>query len=65
VPGAPADSGPNAADWHQSTTLGYVDGPGVATRNSLYFGFGLEGVTGAATRATLVRDAMHYFNVVH
>ena len=65
VPGAPADSGPNAADWHQSTTLGYVDGPGVATRNSLYWGFGLEGVTGAATRATLVRDAMRYFNVVH
>ncbi len=65
VPGAPADSGPNAADWKQSTTLGYVDGPGVATRNSLYWGFGLEGVTGAATRATLVRDAMHYFHVVH
>jgi hypothetical protein len=65
VPGAPADSGANGSDWHQSTTLGYVDGPGVATKNSLYFGFGLEGVTGAATRSTLVRDAMRYFNVVH
>ncbi len=42
-----------------------MDGPGVSTRNSLYWGFGLEGVTGAADRAALVHDAMRQFGVVH
>lgn len=63
VPGAPSDSGANANDWIRSQSLGYVDGPGVATDHSLYWGFGLEGVTGAATRAQLVKDAMAYFGV--
>jgi hypothetical protein len=63
VPGAPSDSGANANDWIRSQSLGYVDGPGVATDHSLYWGFGLEGVTGAATRAQLVKDAMTYFGV--
>ena len=65
VPGAPADSGANSADWKQSTSLGYVDGPGVATGHSLYWGFGLEGVTGGPNRASLVKDAMRYFGVTH
>ncbi|HEY6888930.1 MAG TPA: hypothetical protein VI300_14155, partial [Solirubrobacter sp.] len=63
VPGAPADSGANGGDWHQTASVGFVDGPGVATKDSLYFGFGLEGVTGAANRSTLVKDAMRYFGV--
>jgi hypothetical protein len=61
VPGAPADSGANGGDWHQTTSVGFVDGPGVLTGHSLYLGFGLEGVTGAANRATLVKDAMRLF----
>jgi hypothetical protein len=61
VPGAPADSGANGGDWHQTTSVGFVDGPGVLTGHSLYLGFGLEGVSGAATRATLVKDAMRLF----
>jgi hypothetical protein len=58
VPGAPEGSGGNANDWISSTSVGYVDGPGVATRDTIYWGFGLEGVTGAGTRATLVKDAI-------
>ena len=58
VPGAPEGSGGNANDWISSTSVGYVDGPGVATKDTIYWGFGLEGVTGADTRATLVKDAM-------
>jgi hypothetical protein len=61
VPGAPADSGANVNDWIRSQSVGYVDGPGVATDHSLYWGFGLEGVTGAANRAQLVKDAMKSF----
>ena len=57
VPGAPADSGTNGGDWRQSASVGFVDGVGVQTRNSLYLGFGLEGVTGATNRATLSRVA--------
>jgi Zinc carboxypeptidase/Immune inhibitor A peptidase M6 len=60
VPGAPAGSGGNANDWTSATSVGYVDGPGVATGDTLYWGFGLEGVTGAGTRATLVKDALAY-----
>jgi bacillopeptidase F (M6 metalloprotease family) len=41
----------------------FVDGPGIATDHSLYWGFGLEGVTGAATRTQLMKDAMTYFDV--
>jgi hypothetical protein len=63
VPGAPADSGPNSNDWFRTASVGFVDGPGVATDHSLYWGFGLEGVAGAATRAQLVKDAMARFGV--
>ena len=34
--------------------------PGVRTDRSLYWGFGLEGVTGAPARAQLVHDALAY-----
>jgi Zinc carboxypeptidase/Immune inhibitor A peptidase M6 len=63
VPGAPADSGPNSNDWERTASVGFVDGPGIATDHSLYWGFGLEGVTDRATRATLMGDAMRYFGV--
>jgi hypothetical protein len=35
----------------------------VSTDHSLYWGFGLEGVAGRATRAQLMGDAMRYFRV--
>ncbi len=58
VPGAPEGSPGNSDDWLQTGSVGYVDGPGVRTDRSLYWGFGLEGVTGAPARARLVRDAL-------
>jgi hypothetical protein len=60
TPGAPEGSSPNPNDWTSTTSVGYVDGPGVATKDTLYWGFGLEGVTGADKRATLVKDALTY-----
>lgn len=63
VPGAPADSGANTEDWTRSESVGYVDGPGVATDHSLYLGFGPEGVTGAAARARLLGDGLRYLGV--
>jgi hypothetical protein len=60
VPGAPEGSPGNANDWIQSASVGYVDGPGVGTADTLYWGFGLEGVTGADARGTLMKDALKY-----
>jgi hypothetical protein len=65
VPGAPADSGANSNDWERTPSVGFVDGPGIATDHSLYWGFGLEGVAGSDTRAQLVKDAMNRFGVSH
>ena len=58
---APEGSGPNGGDWTRSQSVGLVDGPGVRTGHSIIWGFGLEGVAGADTRATLLRDALVYF----
>ena len=63
VPGPPASSPGNANDWIQSGSVGFKDGPGVRTDHSIYWGFGLEGVNGADTRATLLGDALHDLGV--
>jgi len=63
VPGAPAGSPGNSNDWIQSESRGFVDGPGVATADTLYWGFGLEGVTGAAQRGKLMGDSLKYLGV--
>jgi hypothetical protein len=63
VPGSPPENGTNPNDWERTAAVGFVDGPGVATNRSLYWGFGLEGVTGRATRAQLIKDAMARFGV--
>lgn len=49
--------------WTSRTTVGYVDGPGIETPRSVYWGFGLEGVNGAGTRATLMAGAMSHLGV--
>jgi hypothetical protein len=35
----------------------------VATDHSVYWGFGLEGVTGEGNRATLIKDALGRFGI--
>jgi Zinc carboxypeptidase/Immune inhibitor A-like, MAM domain len=61
VPGSPPENGTNANDWKVTPSVGFVDGPGIATDHSLYWGFGLEGVTDRTKRAQLMGDAMRYF----
>jgi hypothetical protein len=63
VPGSPPENGTNANDWKVTPSVGFVDGPGIATDHSLYWGFGLEGVTDRTKRAQLIGDAMRYFGV--
>lgn len=60
VPGAPEGSAANDNDWIQTPDVGFVDGPGVATDDTLLWGFGFEGVTDRTTRASLMKDALTY-----
>ena len=66
--GDPAEvgSGPNALDWTRTTDVGFVEGamtsmtpPDVDFR-TLYLGFALENVEGAAARRELMADALAY-----
>jgi zinc carboxypeptidase/immune inhibitor InhA-like protein len=64
VPGAPQDAdgieGPNRNDWVRRGGLGIKEGAAVATADTLYLGFGLEGITGAATRTQIMERAIDY-----
>ena len=61
--GPPPPGSPDHARWARSEAVTYEDGPGVATGDTVYLSFGLEGVRGAATRAALVGEALGYLGV--
>ncbi len=63
IPGAPAGTDANTGDWTRSESIGVVDGPGILTGHSILWGFGLEGVQGAETRAVLARNALRALGV--
>jgi hypothetical protein len=50
----------NSNNWLRTGSLGFEEGAIVSTDDTLYFGFGLEGVTGAAERADLLGRSMGY-----
>ena len=58
VSGPPAGS-TNANDWTRSQKI-FEDAAVVATDDSLYFGFGFEGITGAEARRDTMDRAMQY-----
>ena len=58
--GPAPDGSENDAQWTQSASLGYATGPGVATADSIYWGFGFEGVRTADQRAAVMAAAMRY-----
>ena len=64
VPGAPPDpegiEGVNRNDWGRRGGLGIKEGAAVATPDTLYMGFGLEGITGADTRKGVMQRAVDY-----
>jgi hypothetical protein len=51
-------------EWTSRTAVGFIDGPGVQTPRSVTWGFGLEGVRGAATRSALMAGAMTHLGVL-
>jgi hypothetical protein len=62
VAGPPPGSAANPNDWIRTTTA-FLEGAGVTTRDTVYVGFGAEGLTTQAMRADLVRRSMiHLFS---
>ncbi len=64
VPGAPQDvdgiEGPNINDWIARGGFGIKEGAAITTPDSVYLGFGFEGVTGAATRSDVIDRIVDY-----
>ena len=60
VPGAPKSSPGNPNDWKQTGSLGFEEGAIVSTPDTLYFGFGLEGISDAADRNDVMTRSLDY-----
>jgi Immune inhibitor A-like, MAM domain/Zinc carboxypeptidase len=64
VPGAPQDpegiEEPNRNDWVRRGGLGIKEGAVVKTPDTLYMGFGFEGITGAKARNDVMKRSMDY-----
>ena len=64
VTGAPEDpqgiEGPNRNDWVRRGGLGIKEGAAIATPDTLYMGFGLEGISDAAARNQVMDRAIDY-----
>jgi murein tripeptide amidase MpaA len=54
----------NVAQWARSKSVGYVVGAGVATADTLYWGFGFEGVSTTDQRTAVMRAAMQYLGAL-
>ena len=60
VTGPPAGSGPNSNNFVRSTAAGFPEGAVIATGDTLYMGFGFEGISDAASRNVVMGRAMGY-----
>ncbi len=60
VPGSPAGSAANANDFEAIGAAGFPEGAVVATNDSLYMGFGFEGISTPASRNEIMGRAMGY-----
>jgi len=60
VPGPPEGSNPNPNDWERTQSVGFQEGAVTSTSDTLYFGFGFEGITGADSRAAVMSKSVEY-----
>jgi hypothetical protein len=58
VPGAPPGSSPNPNDFTRTTAAGFPEGPVATTDDSVYVGFGFEGITDEADRNEVMGRAI-------
>jgi hypothetical protein len=64
VGGPPEGSVPNPNNWTRTKAL-VEESAAVATPDTLYYGFGFEGVRGVANRDALMKSAMQYLGVLN
>jgi Zinc carboxypeptidase/Immune inhibitor A-like, MAM domain len=60
IPGAPPGSSPNPNDFFRTTAAGFPEGPSATTGDTIYFGFGFEGITDEADRNEVMDRAIEY-----
>jgi hypothetical protein len=60
VADAPEGSDSNPNSWRPTESLGFEEGAVTSTDDSLYFGFGFEGISGAEVREDVMGRSMGY-----
>jgi Zinc carboxypeptidase len=60
VTGPAPGSSPNGNNFVRTTAAGFPEGAAVTTSDTIYFGFGFEGIAQPATRASVIGRAMGY-----
>jgi zinc carboxypeptidase/immune inhibitor InhA-like protein len=60
MPGQPSGSAPNGNDFARTTAAGFPEGAVIQTADTVYMGFGFEGITDAATRNAVIGKVMTY-----
>ncbi len=60
VTGPPPGSGPNSNNFERTTAAGFPEGATITTNDTVYMGFGLEGIATPARRAAVLGAALDY-----
>ena len=60
IGGAAPGSAANANDWTRTTAAGFPEGAAVATPDSIYFGFGFEGIATPASRNAVMGRVLQH-----
>jgi len=60
VTGPPAGSAPNGNNFVRTTAAGFPEGATITTNDTIYLGFGFEGISTPAARAAVMRRATDY-----
>jgi hypothetical protein len=60
IGGPPDGSDANPNNWIRTESVGFDEGAVVARPDSLYFGFGFEGIAGADTRSAVMGRSMDH-----
>jgi hypothetical protein len=60
VTGPPPGSAPNSNNFVRTTAGGFPEGAAITTEDTIYFGFGFEGIATPATRNAVMGRAINY-----
>jgi hypothetical protein len=60
MPGSPEGSAPNPNDYNRTESVGFEEGAVVSTDDTLYFGFGFEGITNASVRNAVMDASINH-----